>query len=205
MPAIYQGRCTICDAVTPTTSGFYQALFVDEPAGPRHGHPDDPHLVVLAHPIEALILEEFGCTYESASWGGRLVQVHEVFCRSCGQMFEIRRLNAGMSVFGCLGLSAVAAVTAVGLGIFVGRNWVGYVAGWVTWLATWLLLFTTVDSGIGWYIRKRYSERAARVATPSCCPQCGSRRYARVKSFWSRVPCTACGQRAVRFHLVAFS
>ena len=47
---------------------------MDEPAT-TYAHPDDPHLVILAHPCEALILEEIGYTYKAVTLGGRLVAV----------------------------------------------------------------------------------------------------------------------------------
>jgi|SRR5579883_1378260 len=202
MPVIYEGRCSACRAVTARTSDGYLAVYVDEPAS-AYAHPDDPHLAILAHPGESWILEELGYSYEAAAWGGRLVSVATVFCRGCGQPFEVRRLTAGLGAFGCGGCLAVvagAAGTGVTVGLFVD-DWVGYVAGW----ATFVLLVTAVESAVVRFVRWRHADRAARVATPEMCPSCGSREYGRPGALSDVIPCVTCGQRAVRFRAVGKS
>ena len=203
MPLIYEGRCSACAAVTPITSEGYHAVLVDEPAT-TYAHPDDPHLVILAHPCEALILEEIGYTYKAVTLGGRLVAVKNVFCRTCGQPFEIRRLTAGLAAFGCggcLGVVAGAATAGIGVGILVGGDWVGYVAGG----ATFASLVNVAEASVCRFVRWRYADRAARVATPETCPSCGGHEHSRVGSRMEPLPCTACGQRAVGFYVVGMS
>jgi hypothetical protein len=56
-----------------------------------------------------------------------------VFCRDCGRQFEIRRIAADLIAFGCggcLGVVAVAAAAGIGVGLWVGTSWGGYLAGW---------------------------------------------------------------------------
>jgi predicted Zn-ribbon and HTH transcriptional regulator len=185
MPVIYQGRCTACDAVTGSTSDGYSAVYVDEPAT-AYAHPDDPHLVILAHPGESLILEEVGYTHKAAASGGRLVAVRQVYCKECGRPFEVRRLTAGLTALGCggcLGVVALAAVAGVGIGVLVG-GWVGDVAGWTAFG----LLVAVGEVAVRRSIRWRYSDRARRVDTPTQCPNCGSRRYACPGSLWRPIP-----------------
>jgi hypothetical protein len=203
MPEIYEGRCAACNAGTGLTSDGYQAVYVDEPAT-AHAHPDDPHLVILAHPCESRILKEIGYTHEAAAWGGRLVGVRKVFCKGCGQSFEVRRLTAGLTVFGCggcLGVVALAATAGVGVGSFVGHGFVGYVAGG----ATFTLLVEVVEASIDRLVRWRHADRVCRVDTPAQCPSCGSTRFACPGSLRRPIPCRACGQRAVRFRSVGIS
>ncbi|HEX4614066.1 MAG TPA: hypothetical protein VH092_38140 [Urbifossiella sp.] len=185
------------------TSDGYQAVYVDEPVT-THAHRDDPHLVILAHPGESQILAEIGLTDEAAAWGGRLVRVRSVFCKGCGRSFEVRRLTAGLTAFGCggcVGVIALAVVAGAGVGWLVGRGWVGFVAGW----AACALLVTGVESAIGWFVRWRFAGRAACVDTPAQCPGCGSGRFVCPGSLRGPIPCGACGQRAMRFRSVGIS
>ena len=132
MAEIYQGSCSDCGAVTGKTFGSYEAVFLDEPAGPAHAHPEDPHLVVLAHPNQLEILREFGFSGRAAQWGGRMVDIDEVVCRSCGRMFEVRRLSAGLPAFGlwgALGAVAVMLAVSIGVGMLIDGEWQGFVAG----------------------------------------------------------------------------
>jgi hypothetical protein len=201
MAVIYEGRCSACDASTLTADG-YLAVSVDEPAS-AHAHPNDPYLVILAHPCESLILEEIGYTYKAAALGGRLVGVTNVFCRACGQPFEIRHQTAGLAAFGCggcLAMMAVAAGAGVGVSLLVD-DWIGYVAGW----ATSALFGIAAESAVVRFVRWRHADRAVRVATPKMCPSCGSREYSRPGALWGAIPCVACGQRAVRFRAVGKS
>jgi hypothetical protein len=203
MPLIYEGRCSACNAVTGMTSDGYQAVYVDEPAT-ENAHPDDAQLVILAHPCESLILEEIGYTHEAVAWGGRLVAIRQVFCKGCGRPFEVRRLTAGLTTFGCvgcLGMVVLAATAGVGVGLLVGRGWIGYVVGWVTFT----LLVGAAESAVRRLVRWRHAERTARVDTPGRCPNCGSRRYSCPGSLWRPIPCEACGQRAMRFRSVGIS
>jgi hypothetical protein len=67
----------------------------------------DPRFVVLAHPLENLILADTGYTWNDLFWQGRYVSVSNVVCRHCGHLFQHRRLDAGQP--GC------SAALALGL------------------------------------------------------------------------------------------
>lgn len=202
MPAIYEGRCSACDAVAARTTNGYMAVYVDEPAS-ADAHPDDPHLVILAHPCESLIMQDTGHTYVSATLGGRMVSVAVVFCRSCGRRFEVRRLTAGLGAFGCGGCLVVIA-GAIAVGIWVAQlagGWYGLAAGCLA-LA---LLTTATDSAVDRLVRWWHANRVVRLATPCLCPSCGSREYSGPGELSGAIPCTACGRHAVRFRMVAVS
>jgi hypothetical protein len=203
MPVIYEGRCSACAADTGRTSDGYQAVYVDEPAA-AYAHPDDPHLVILVHPCESLILEEIGETDQAAALGGRLVRVRKVFCKACGRPFEVRRLTAGPTAFGCagcFGVVALAVAAGVVVGWQVGHGFIGYIAG----STAFALLMAVVESGVERFVRWRHADRALRVDTPAQCPNCGSRRFACPGSLWRPIPCVACDKRAVRFRSVGIS
>jgi predicted Zn-ribbon and HTH transcriptional regulator len=204
MPAVYQAHCSACNVTSPIGSEGYWAVFLDEPTTSRWAHPDDPHFVVLGHPLESHILSEIGYSYQDAAWGGRLVLVTKAFCRSCGSRFEIRRLSASLGAFGdlgCFGVGTAALGAGVGVGMWVGQGWAGFSAGW----ATSVFLFGVVESGVRWFVRRRYADRVARVDTPATCPHCGSQDYTRARPFRGPIPCVECGQRAVRLHCVGKS
>jgi transcription elongation factor Elf1 len=201
MPLIYEGHCSACDSSELTSDG-YTAVYVDEPAK-KFAHPNDPHLVILAHPCESLILEEIGYTYQEAAFGGRLVAVKMVFCRTCGQKFEIRGLTAGLAALGaggCLGVFAGAAAAGIGISL-LRSGWLGKVGGY----AAFVLLVTAVDSGVFRVVRWVHAYRAAYVATTKTCPHCGGQKYSRGRPLRSPLRCVVCGQRAVRFRVVGKS
>src|SRR5688572_21278386 len=100
MPLIYEATCSVCDYGSRAHSEGYLAVIVDDPCTSVDAHPDNPHLVILAHPLESMILEELGFTFTSAGLGGRLVYVKNVVCKTCGTMYELRRLGAGSGVLG---------------------------------------------------------------------------------------------------------
>lgn len=204
MPSIYEARCSACHAVAEAgCSDGYWAVCVNEPAS-EHAHPEDPYLVILGHPCESMILAELGDTFSAAAWNGRLVSVAKVFCKNCGRRFEIRRISADLIAFGgggCLGIVALAAAAAVGVGRWVGASWVGHFAG----CATFGLLITAIDKSVDWFVRTRHREQTARFDTPAKCPHCGSLQYASPGLLRRPIPCTQCGQRAVRFRVIGKS
>jgi hypothetical protein len=204
MPEIYQGRCAACEAVTPMTSGFYRAVFLDEPSTSPHAHPDEPRLVILGHPIEDLVLKEVGFTSPSASLGGRLVYVEQLFCRSCGRLFEVRRLTAGvvssLGCGGCLVCLGLCIAAGVAVGLQVGGS-LGFTVGY----AVTVLLLRAADWLLGAGVRRWYRERARLVETPCRCPTCGSGATVSPGGTWDPLPCVACGQPAVQVRSVGIS
>ncbi len=205
MPAIYEGSCSACGAVTKRTRGGYEAVLLDEPASTPHAHPEDPYLVILAHPHQSEILSKTGYSYVAVIRAGRLVEAREVFCKSCGRMFEIRRLDAGLAWFGLWGgLGAVALMLAFGVGVgrLVGGEWAGHVAG----ACFFVFLLAAADQGTGWFVRRQYPERANRVATPVGCPDCGCQRVEQLSlvrhGLTQPARCTKCGERSVQYRTV---
>jgi len=101
MPVIYQGQCQNCQYKSPHTSGGYAAVVLDEPIQRIDSHPDDPRIVVLAHPLESQILADLGYAFTSATLAGRLLIIQEFFCKSCGNLYEVRNLGTS-PVVGCI-------------------------------------------------------------------------------------------------------
>ena len=151
MPLIYQGRCTACGATTPTLC-CYQAVFLDEPSESRHAHPDDRRLVVLPHPVEDLAIEEIGHTFPSASLAGRLVRVEPAFCKSCGRLYEVRRVTAGLAsslgCAGCLACLAACGTAGTAVGLSVGGP-TGFVAGYLLTLGLLAAVDGLIEAGGG--------------------------------------------------------
>ena len=92
MLTLCQGFCSECGYETVIVPNLYWAVIVE-------GHRSQfatqtaPNLVILPHPGENLVLKEIGVSMWSAFWQGRLVRVRNVFCKSCGAPYEIRRLK----------------------------------------------------------------------------------------------------------------
>jgi hypothetical protein len=204
MPPIYEGRCSACNALTERTFGYYEAVLLDEPADSARAHRENPYLVVLAHPNQFEILRELGFSYPAVHRAGRLVDIGQHFCLSCGRTFEVRRLCAGLPWFGLWGgLLTVVAMLAVCivLALLIGGEW----AGIVTAAGLFVLLLGMAEMGPGWYVRWRYSERAAMVATPKICPHCGDWHVAQLgplTRLGTRVQCMACGEQTVKYRCV---
>lgn len=194
MPPIYEGRCSACPAVVRTSDG-YMALYADEPDA-RDAHPDDPQLRIVPHPG--------GDIRPRHIWTGRLVHIGVMFCRDCGQKFEVRRLTANLGAFGCSGclvFIALAAAAGIAVGERVGNGWIGFAAGF---LAFWLQV-VVAEAAVERLVRWWYAERARRVDTPAQCPACGSRRFSRPGALREPIPCGACGHGTVTFRFVAKS
>ena len=201
MPQVFQCRCSVCGAATPKTTGSYSAMYVDEPTTSAAAHPEDPHLVVLSSPVEETKSAETARAEAAAARDGRLVTCEQVFCESCGRMFEIRGLSGDWAMFGFPGLLGfIAMAVAAGVALLFGRKnpW-GFVAGGVTIV----LVLGAVAVGIDWLVRRRYPERAARVATPRRCPACGNRWCKHGSMVIGAIRCVACGKRAVGFGRVS--
>jgi hypothetical protein len=204
MPIIYEARCSACKYASPVHSEGYLAVIVDEPSSSIHVHPDDARIVILGHPLESMILEEQGFTFESAALGGRLLYVQNVVCRGCGSMYEIRRLGATSAVMGLSGCFAILGLAA-GVGLFAGWHYESFLIGFV---ASWLVLagmFAFADWAFARYARWRYKARWSEYDRGPGCPRCGGRSYARFRPRWRALPCPECGQHAVRVRSVGIS
>jgi hypothetical protein len=202
MPALFEGSCSACGIVTDRTPGSYEAVLVDGSAGRLPVHPEDPSLVVLTHPRQFDILREVGLSGRAAHWAGRMVEIDKAVCRSCGRLFELRRLSGGLPALGLWGgIGAVACILAasIGAGALIGGEWQGLVAGACILVA----LLGATERGLWLLIRWRHPGRAARVDTPPVCPDCGHTAFDKLEARhvrrFVRVKCPACGERAMTY------
>lgn len=201
MSMIYEGRCFACEATTPLTTDGYLAVFVDH-APEDYRHPENPNLAILAHPGEQLTLEELGLNYRSAALSGRLVNVDCVFCKDCGRTFEIRTLTAGfVHAFGCLPVIILAAIVGA-IGAIQSKSLLsGFLWSWISLVPLSWVLGTFVYHFVRW----KHSDRAKEVDTLRRCPHCKGRRYEVPGALRGKIPCLACGERAVTFRSVGIS
>lgn len=195
MPLVFHAACDRCDYAAPDLPAGGFAVYVPDPpdAAPLLGRHHPP----VIHPFAPFVLDEFGLSFASAAWGGRLIEVESVICTDCGRPFERRRLTAGGAAIGCGGCLAIAGGGfAVGLtaAVLAGNPFVGAGAGTATAVAA----AAALEFGSSALVRLRFRDRAAAVDTPRGCPDCGSRRAARVGSGGGPFPCPGCGRRAVR-------
>lgn len=200
----YEVACSACDYVSDVDSEDYLAVIVDEPNTSIDAHPDEPRLVILGHPIEDMILEDFGFTFTSAGLGGRIVSVRNVACKSCGAMYEIRRLGASFILLegtGCLAMLGLSSVIGVG----VGWSEESIVSGV---MATGLSLFGifVVGDAILWrFVRWRYKDRVKEFDRGPECPRCHCKKYTYFPPFWGKLICPKCGKKAVTVHAEGMS
>lgn len=206
MPPIYRSTCSACDHVSPVYSHGYLAVVVDHPFPLIYAHPDDPRLAILAHPVEAVIMEKLGVTFSSAELAGRLVDITNVSCGDCGTMYEIRRVGAGRAAFAGTGCFLILALAA-GIGAAVGRHFesflVGLLAGYFSIVGSLALGCMTLSP----LIRGRHKQRVKEFDRGPDCPKCHSKRHSCVSPAlpWSKLICPKCGQRTVRVRSIGKS
>jgi hypothetical protein len=204
MPTIYEARCSSCDYASSHCPEGYLAVVVDEPSSSMHVHPAHNRIVILGHPLEAMILEELGLSFETAALTGRLLYIHNVVCSACGTMYEIRRIGASSSVWGCSGCFVILGVSAC-CGVIAGwaseSFWLGCLAGW--------LVFAVISAASDWsldaYVRSRSKERVRESDRAPGCPHCGEKRYAAFRPRWRALPCPKCRQHTVKVRSVGIS
>lgn len=173
------------------TSGGYDAIIVDDlsAVARNHTYPDsDERIVILAHPVESLILQKYGLTYTSAVLAGRFLLIGEHFCESCGHLYKSRELGSCTLVFGCL------PPALIGLIAYISIKPLAFLAA----LFSWLL----IDRLVGIYVRFRYAARAREFRIHPVCPECGSRRVA---TYARTFPCPKCHLRSLKIEMVGES
>jgi hypothetical protein len=217
LPTIFQARCSRCPFVSDMFPSEYGAVFVDQPASNgitsvvagavlfQHtgeaevAEQGDPRLVVLAHPIESHILAETGYTWLTLAWAGRFVRVRRVVCKSCGTLFEVRRLTCPPAV-GC----EVGLVIGLIVGVFYGFR-EGHFCSGLSAAGGIALGFYLMTSLAGWiYARFRFKARAKIIDGPHNCPKCKSKGYVGVQTRRT-FPCPKCGEFAMRVQSVGMS
>lgn len=213
MATLFQARCECCSYSSELFLSEYGAVFVDSPppdtvntviAGvglyvltidAGIAEQGEPQLVVLAHPIEEYILAQIGYTWSKLAWAGRYLGIRRVICRSCGLLFDVRKLTCPLA-FG----TPIGCVLGIGVGIGIGFWKRSFSLGLSTFFGVYLGWLTVANTA-GWlYIRLRFSERARVLDGPHCCPNCGTCRYESVESIGSgrTFPCPECGAQALR-------
>jgi ssDNA-binding Zn-finger/Zn-ribbon topoisomerase 1 len=204
MPLIHQAKCSACDYVRGGTEG-YTAIIVAEPSTHRCVHSEEPLLVVLAHPLESMILDDHGLTFQSAAWSGRKVGVACVICPDCGTNYELRRLT-GAGACGCLTASFGCWILAMPLLLIAA--WTGLFDIGPGYFALGLilaLLIGVVDVVTDSYVRWRYRERAEKFDRGPGCPKCACKEYAHFRPRREPFPCPKCGHRTVLLKMFAIS
>lgn len=204
MPLIYQATCSACDYGSDAHSEGYLAVIVDDPCISMHAHPDEPRLVILGHPLEAMILEELGFTFASAGLGGRLVYVENVVCKTCGAMYEIRRLGAGSGVLGETGCLVILGLLAA-IGTAVGWTCESILLGFLAGLLTFLGFIALADPIISACIRWCHKDRVREFDRGPGCPKCQSKKCVSFRPRWGKLVCPKCGMQAVKVQTVAIS
>jgi hypothetical protein len=202
MPVVYPVACSNCRYVSPISSEGYIAVIVDELSSSEFVHPEESCLIILAHPLESLIMEELGFSYEAAARGGRLLRVQHVICRVCGTSYEIRRLWAGATA-----CTTCLALLLVSVGLAVLAYWqtqsplVSFLTGW---LGVWVLA-ACAEWAANRSIRRRHQDRVRQFDRGPGCPHCGSPKHLSLRWRWRALPCPECGQRSLRVHPVGIS
>lgn len=204
MAAIYQAACSACDYTSLKQSDGYLAVILDRPSPLTHAHPEDRRVVILAHPVESMILSEMGVSFRTTCHEGRLLYVREVMCRSCGTMYEIRRLGAGGSALGGRGWLSILAIAML-VGALVGQQQNSIIFGLIAGCLASLSLSAIIERIVCRSIRRRYPRRVAEFDRGPGCPKCGGQEYAGFRSGWRKLVCPGCGRRSVRIRYVAKS
>ncbi|HUQ72657.1 MAG TPA: hypothetical protein VM165_24220 [Planctomycetaceae bacterium] len=217
MPEIFQAQCASCSYESDHFLSGYGAILLDEPTAPQNqgivagavlfgSHSEsklpstsDPHLLVIAHPLEEDIIAEAGHTQTTLMWMGRYVRVRQVICMSCGTLSEVRSLTCPPG-FGCLTGLVIALAMGTCYGVWKQSIGAGFVTFWITAAGV-----PVITSAFGHFcVRIRFSERAKVIDGPSNCPKCGEKRLAGVES--RRVfPCPKCREHAMRIKVVGIS
>jgi hypothetical protein len=204
MPVIYGATCSACDYGANAHSEGYLAVIVDEPCTSMHAHSAEPHLVILGHPLESMILEELGFTFTSARLGGRMVYVKNVACKECGTMYEIRRLGAGSASLGGTGCLVMLGLSGA-IGVAIGWNsesiFFGFIAGWLALLG----FFSLGDAVISTLIRWRSKDRVRQFDRGPDCPKCHCTKYVTFRPSRCKLTCPKCGRQTVEVHRVGIS
>jgi len=131
MSPTYRITCPTCGYESrPRVGADFQLLVTDaaEDDRRRAGEP----VPVVYHPFTDFVLDEFGLSFASAAWGGRLVAVCGAVCRGCGHTFDRRHLTAGgvrVGCGGCLGLAAGGVIISMATGVLVGNPFIGLGVG----------------------------------------------------------------------------
>ena len=212
MATLYECHCKNCGYRTEAIDAL-GAILLDGPAETELRHPDDDRIAVLPEPGSMSALERMGYTDSSATLQGRYLVCRDCFCRSCGHLYEVRRLHfsgaAGCWPFLAFGpASGLALGIAVGLwrasimhGVFYGV--MGAIVGGVSALYV-------ADAVVARRLRSRYADRAREVDTERRCPECGSSKAvssggAWLVSLFRRLPCPECKSRSVRIKHVGIT
>jgi len=204
MPIVYQATCSDCGYADPVRSEGYSAVIVDGPSPSPFVHPEEGRLVVLAHPLESMIMEELGLSHQSAALGGRLVRVRPVICPACGTSYELRRLSAGSAALGCSGCLGMLGAGA-GIGVLVGWHGHSFSGGLAAgWFSVWGIV-GFAEWVTDRYVRQRYQDRARTFDRGPGCPRCGCAKVVAFRWRWRALPCPQCGERTLRVRSVGIS
>jgi hypothetical protein len=211
VPVIYEAKCSKCAYRFGGLAG-YQAVIVDQPDDSSLAHPEEPRLVILAHPGESHILARCGFTYQTAARDGRLVAVKNVACSDCGTRYELRRVDANsvqlLGDAGCAGI-AVAQLAVLTIAAIIGWQSGWYLTGFflaaIGLCAVCGMLFQVADARASRFVRSRHPDRVREFDRGPGCPRCHSLEYTRLSTRAGKLRCPECQQYTVEIKAVAKS
>jgi hypothetical protein len=206
MPPIYRGKCSNCGYESPPTGNGLQGIILDQPIQTPHAHPENNRIVFLGHPLETSIMKDLGYTYSSAIREGRLLIIEHLFCTSCGNIYESRRLHGYVG----RAKSLTLLFLPIAVGVFVGYVESSFVLGLVIWgllapLITWLLRrvrFVSPDARA----KKLHPSWEQEFGVNRQCPHCGSCDSSFPGSVGRRLlPCPKCEQKKMKVECIGRS
>ena len=207
MPSMFYGQCHSCGYESPTvTDEGYGGVQLDDTSqvDVEQLHRDDHRIVIICdRPGGFDGFKPHGYSATSATFSGRYLWFHRYLCKSCGQTYETRRLDAARFSLGCLTPIVVAVGIGVATGFHTSSLFLGLVTGFVSSIPSGLL----IDWMVGHFVRLRFPKRAAEFRTKRHCPKCGSRRVVNSDLCYRPdefIACPNCGERKMQVHREGF-
>ncbi len=202
MPMIYEGRCAKCGYRSPHISEGYWSVILDEPSHEWFSDPRNERLAILGHPLEDDILKQIGHTWNSVTWGGRLLRTTEHVCKDCGNTFDSRRLDVANLCLGCLPIS----LFAIGIGLLIGITNHHFLSGWFAGLAAFFISSIGSDRLARAYVRNRHRDRVQEFDMPAVCSHCRSSRSVLPGARSCRnLTCPSCRESTLTIEVVGIS
>jgi predicted Zn-ribbon and HTH transcriptional regulator len=121
MALIYKATCSRCGYERRTTDG--NVAIIAEGNHSAYADKEYPELVHLIHPGEGRILEELGTDCCLASRQGKYVIVKNLFCKTCGMLYQSRSISHCETTFGCFVIFLLSVALAF-ITYAYGLHWI---------------------------------------------------------------------------------